>query len=137
MNHLDAFVKIAAVARQIGGGASDLREPVGQRPIRWHRLEPAQVVELLAAYQAGTTMADLAKTYGLKRTSVSHLLRRHGVQSRPRRLFSPDDLATASRLYDQGQSLTQIGRRLGFAHKTVANQLKQHGVELRPRPGWD
>lgn len=40
-----------------------------------HRLTDDQVRELVAAFEAGTTRMELAKRYGIGRTSVATLLR--------------------------------------------------------------
>ncbi|WP_152625859.1 hypothetical protein [Acidithrix ferrooxidans] len=50
-----------------------------------HRLHADEIIELMAAYQAGILMKDLAKRYQIDRRTVSAILRRQGVDKRPRR----------------------------------------------------
>jgi DNA-binding CsgD family transcriptional regulator len=94
-------------------------------------VDPAETVDILLAYRAGATMADLAKDHCLQRKSVSALLRRAGVPIRPRRLPSEAVIKEAMRLYEQGWSLARIGDRLEFDHQTIRRHLMLRGVVMR------
>ena len=58
-------------------------QPVRQRQIQ-RRLPPDQVEQLVAEYQAGDDMHELADRWGLHRTTVAGHLRRAGVALRRR-----------------------------------------------------
>jgi len=58
------------------------------------RLPKAEVTRLIAAYQAGFKINQLAADFGLNRNTVSSILRRGGIEAR-RRGLSPDDIAQA------------------------------------------
>jgi hypothetical protein len=80
-------------------------------------------------------MGVIAKHYGLKRDTVSQVLRRNAVPIRERPRFGPEALKEASRLYNQGWSLMRISDKLGFNAETIRGHLTQHGVMMR-NP-WD
>ena len=68
--------------------ATAARRPIG-RPVSIQtqvRLNPDQAKELATAYRAGRTIKELAQRFGVHRTTVSTLLRRFGVEQRPRGL---------------------------------------------------
>lgn len=99
------------------------------------RLAPDQVTELLAAYQGGSTVLELAASYGVHRTTVTGLLKRHGVPFRPPGL-DPADLPEAIRLYEAGWSLARLGQHFGVTgHNTISDALRKAGVTIRPRRG--
>jgi transposase-like protein len=91
---------------------------------------------VVAGYQSGQTMTSLAAEYGVKRESISKLLRREGVEIRLRRQMSQEQIDEAVRLYRSGLSLQQIGTRLGWDHNTIYRHLKKRGVTMRGPNDW-
>jgi DNA-binding CsgD family transcriptional regulator len=89
---------------------------------------------LIADYQAGATIYDLARRYGIHRHTVGKHLADAGVQAR-RHGLSTDELATARHLYAQGQSLARIGDQLGYDHGTIRRALLRAGVPMRDTHG--
>ena len=103
--------------------------------MRQFRFTAGQREQIIAAYTAGASMADLAKGYGVRRQSISHLLRRSGVPVRERSVMTSDEVDQAVLLYAQGLSLEQIGLRLGWFNTTIYRQLKRRGVRMRDSHG--
>ena len=99
------------------------------------RLKRAEIEELVVAYEAGRTLYELAERFQIHRTTISHLLERHGVPTRYR-LVEGDRLKSAIHAYQQGQSLATIGGLLGVSLDTVRTALMKAEIKLRPRPGW-
>jgi len=101
-----------------------------------HRLTPDEVRDVVAAYQAGHTIRDLAVQFGIHKETVREHLERAGV---PRRInarkLTDQDVKTAAELYQQGLSLQGVGERLGVDAKTVMNELHRAGEPMRPRRG--
>jgi DNA-directed RNA polymerase specialized sigma24 family protein len=98
------------------------------------RLSHDQVAELIASYQAGRTLEEVAAEFGIYvRTAAAHL-EREGVPQRRRRL-TPDQVTEAVQLYESGWSTIQIAKHLGIYAQSVRYQLVKEGVQLRPRPG--
>ena len=86
------------------------------------RLDAPAVAELIDGYRGGAKVKDLAQRFGVHRTTVTCLLRRHGVQLRPVGL-SPGQLCVATRLYREGWSLAKLGEEFGVDDMTVRRYL--------------
>ena len=107
--------------------------PSTRLPQIQHRLGPDQVTELVASYQAGTTVNALARTYRIDRTTVLEHLRRQGVQRRHPRRLQQADIDKAVELYGEGASLDSVALELRIGATTVRRLLNKAGVEIRPR----
>jgi hypothetical protein len=114
-----------------GNDRSYGRPPVQQQK----RLSPAESVALIQTYKAGAGILDLAKTYGIHRTTVTGQLRRMGIPPRVRGRDAMD-LEQAAVLYQAGASLKSVGERYGCDAETVRQALIGAGVQMRPRRGW-
>lgn len=94
--------------------------------------------KVVAGYQEGKTMNDVARQFGLHRTTVRAILDRAGATVRPREMSSAQ-VNLAVKLYAEGLSLQAVGERLGFNAQTIANRLQNQGLQMRdpherPRP---
>jgi DNA-binding CsgD family transcriptional regulator len=98
------------------------------------QLHTEQAAQLIAGYQAGATLRELGTRFGIHPETVGSILRRNGIQMRPKGL-SPEQEATAERLYATGLSLKRVGQRLGVDAETVRHILRNHGIQLRDRQG--
>jgi DNA-binding transcriptional ArsR family regulator len=129
----------ASLLREWNDMKDDLREPlprVDVRPIQvQHRLDPSRVAELVASYQDGATIDDLAERFGVHRTTVMAHLDRSGVKRRQRGIEAAS-LPGAIRLYEAGWSLARVGERLGVDGETVRTTLRKAGVPIRARRGY-
>lgn len=76
-------------------------------------------------------MSTLAEQYGVRRGTISHLLKRAGVERREQRAISPQEVDRAVVLHCDGWSLALIGERLGFDAETIRTHLKRRGVPPR------
>lgn len=101
---------------------------------RQRRLERPEQEELVARYQAGDLMSELAQRYGIHRRTVSAILKRHGVPTRASGL-APEQIRRAVLMYAQGQSLARIGKLLGVDATTVRARLREQGVQMRDTHG--
>lgn len=99
------------------------------------RFTAAEIVEIGEQYQAGRSMNDLARQYGVYRKTVLHALELGNIPIRHRGL-STDRVAEAAEQYRAGWSLARLGAKYGCTDKAVSHALRQHGVEIRPRHGW-
>lgn len=119
-----------------------LAEPIVERPTPEHRpervqhwLEPDEVAELVATYQAGATIDELAARFSVHRTTVMAHLDRSGVARRQRGL-APEQVEEAAQLYLGGWSLVRVGDHFQVDAETVRQSLMSVGCPIRPRPGW-
>jgi transposase-like protein len=110
-----------------------LKKKPGERQTQ-RRLNPEQVDQLIAEYQTGDSMLQLAKRWGLHRTTVAEHLRRAGVVVKQRGV-PPEWLHEAIRLYKDGWSCQRLAERFRCDDETVRQTLKRHGVQLRSP--WD
>lgn len=111
-----------------------LARPAKQRPVRkrqvQRRLTAEEVERLVAEYQAGADMKQLAQTWAMHRTTVAAQLRKAGVELR--RQGVPDErLQEAVRLYAEGWSLQRLAERYGCDAETVRTTLKLQDVRMR------
>lgn len=74
-------------------------------------------------------VCELAKVYGIHRTTVSAHVARAG-KTRP--VMTEAQIDEAVRIYGLGWTLPGVGRRLGAADKTVRRVLVERAVTIRP-----
>lgn len=94
------------------------------------QLEQDQIERLIAAYEAGATVYDVAAQFGIARQTVSGILKRHDVRLR-RQGLSPEQIDQAARLYQDGWSLKRVGNSLGVDAETIRQRLREHGIQMR------
>lgn len=93
------------------------------------RLSPGELEALVAAYEAGARVCELAKTYDLHRTTVARHVARAG-KTRPVMTEAQIDAAVA--LYRDGWTLHNVGQHLGVADQTIRRVLVERTVTIRP-----
>ncbi len=91
------------------------------------RLGDQLVEQILADCQAGLTGRRLAERYGLARSTVIALLRKHGVAVRYPRV-TPDEAAEMLRLYRAGVRQVDIAARFGRDPGNIWHVLKRSGA---------
>jgi hypothetical protein len=98
------------------------------------RLRPDAIDQLVAGYQAGSTVYQLADQFRIHPSTVSKVLERQGVPRRNRPL-SPAQITQAAELYATGQSLVRVGKQLGCDGSTARLALIKAGVQMRDCQG--
>jgi len=100
------------------------------------RLSDQKVSEIVAEYEAGKTVYELATTCNCHRVTISAVLKRQGV---PLRCTSPtsEQIDEMVRLYESGLSLAKVGQRFAMNASTVLAQLRKMGVRTRDAQGRD
>lgn len=74
-------------------------------------------------------MRQVAREFGMSRTTVAKLLAERGVDTS--RSMKPAEVKQAVRMYKDGLSSTTIGKQLGFDNKTIIKALRQAGSKIR------
>jgi predicted DNA binding protein len=97
-------------------------------------LKPAQVEALIAGYQSGKTMKELAAEFGINRLTVSTHVRRAGVRTR-RGGLDEEQAGEAAHLYKAGWSSGKLAERFNVSADNVLKALRNAGVTIRPRHG--
>lgn len=98
------------------------------------RLGPSEVDELVAGYQSGVTISQLAGQFGVHRVTVGRHLATRGIDTQ-RPALQPDDILAAADLYRAGWSLARIAEKLDTTDDTVRARLLEVGVQMRTRKG--
>lgn len=114
-------------------GRSSHATPGSHRQVQ-NRLTEPQIAELVAIYEAGANLLEIAERFRINRATVSVHLHRSGVGTRYRRLL-PDQIKEAATLYAEGWSLARLGERFKVSDSTVLNAFRKDGFQTRPRPG--
>jgi len=93
------------------------------------RISAEEVQDLVVKYEAGATVNELAKYFGIHRTTVSAELHRQGVAIRGVGLTG-QQIGESVLLYDQGWSVAKIGRYFDVDGMTVWRSLRQIGIRM-------
>jgi DNA-binding transcriptional regulator LsrR (DeoR family) len=93
------------------------------------RLSSAELEALIAEYEAGARVCELAKVYDLHRTTVAQHVARAG-KTRP--VMTEGQIDEAVLLYQDGWTLHNVGQRLGVADRTIRRVLVERAVTIRP-----
>jgi hypothetical protein len=88
------------------------------------------VAELIDGYRTRAKIQELARQFGVHRTTVTALLLRHGIKLRQVGL-SPDTVGDAARLYRDGWSLARLGAKFSVDDMTVRRYLLLARVVMR------
>jgi DNA invertase Pin-like site-specific DNA recombinase len=117
-------------------GSSNGKLPVREYvPKQSHtRLYPKQINDLVVAYQAGSTIKELAAQFHSHHTTLSNVLKRHGVPGRHRPL-TPEQIEHAVEAYLAGSSSKMIGNLLGVDASRIWRTLRREGVNMRDSHG--
>jgi hypothetical protein len=97
---------------------------------RVRRLSEDDVARLVADYQSGLTVYELADQFKIHRATVSAHLHRRGVEMR-RSSLAEDQVTEAAKLYRQGWSLARIGHYYGVDGATAWRRLVDLGIQMR------
>lgn len=98
--------------------------------------------KIVAAYNRGRRIADIAETFGLSMPSIQQIVsdaRARGEVTRKGRQASPTSparIATVVERYNDGETLAQIGDRLGVTRERVRQILAEAGIERRSRSSY-
>lgn len=100
------------------------------------RLLVGQEAELVAAYEAGATVEELAARHGCSVTTIRLVLGGEGVELRPPGPRSPLDgrEREVAAAYEAGATVRELVDRFGANQRTIRKVLGEQGVSMR-RPG--
>ena len=90
------------------------------------RLSSEEVARLVARYEVGAKVRELASEFGVHKHTVSAHLARQGIPTRiGGRVIDEATALEIIRLYAGGQTMDQIAAELGVAQSTVSRSLKR------------
>ena len=85
-------------------------------------------------YTAGATTTELAREYGVAKSTIIGILRSKAVVMR-RQPLTAEQVGEAARLYESGLSLSQVAERLKLNQETMRVAIIAASVTLRPPTG--
>lgn len=100
-----------------------------------HSFTPDETYDIIRSYQSGLSIRKIAEEYGCCKTTISKLLKEHGVNvtgAKQQARLQDDQVVS---MYEQMYTSVEIGERFGVSHQAVIACLKRNGVPLRTR--WD
>jgi uncharacterized protein YjcR len=97
--------------------------PSPPRLQKQNRLTPARAAALVADYEAGASIADVARKYRVHVNTATRHVTTHGLTIRHPHAVPQEDLEIARALYNAGWTYAQIGMKYGCSRTTVSNQL--------------
>lgn len=101
------------------------------KPIRTLRkLKPSELDELVERYQAGSSVYQLAKHYGIHRITIGKHLRSRGIDTTAPAL-TEEQAREATQLYIDGWSCKKIAKHFSVGAETVRERLHKEGVQIR------
>ena len=136
-NFLHPHKRRAQLQRLLKKAEEGTRKPdPDQREARQlhRRLGSAAIVEIVAAYESGSSVSQLAAAYGRSSDGMMRLLKQEGVKMRFQHL-TPERVAEIVRLYEEGKSIYAIQGILAIPKTSVGRALTQAGVQMRGRGG--
>lgn len=117
-NWSDRTEYLCRLLEQVTAGPEPKRPSALRKAPRSAKKRPPDLrAAIVADYQAGETVGELATKYAVHRISVSNYLDEVGVARRPRDMTT-EQVRKAVQLYERGDSLATIGAaRLLAAHR--------------------
>jgi Helix-turn-helix domain len=97
------------------------------------RLTGSEIDDLVARYEAGSTIEMLASALVIHRTTVMAHLERRSVSRRSPRKLTDDLVAEAAHRYASGETLAEIAGIFDVAPSTLTRELRLAGIPIRPR----
>lgn len=94
-------------------------------------------IEMMASlYQTQEkTTIELAEQFGCSKTTISKLLKAHGVHVTKEKAQAKLNVGEVITLYEQQHTSEEIARRFKVNPQVILKCLKSHGVKIRSR--WD
>ena len=101
------------------------------------RLGASGVDEICECYVGGKSIDDLARSYGVNRTTIIKHLDKQGVaRRRVARKMTDTLVAEAALMYIDGHSLKAVADDFKVDTRTLGREFRKAGIPIRPRPGW-
>ena len=109
------------------------QNPRPPRPViqQQRHLTETDQLQLVASYQSGKTVYELATQFDINRKTVSAVLKRQHVTTRWRKL-TDTQIQQAIALYETGLSEAAVAEHFGVYPSAIHMMLKRHDVPRRP-----
>jgi transposase-like protein len=117
------------------------RKAAAARPViesvRARRIQAADDVdELRRRYEAGATLVELGRHYGVSNVTILYRMRKAGIPRRPAGASQKDlpkpQADELRRLYGAGATLAELARHYGVSESTVFRRMQRADIPRRP-----
>jgi len=111
------------------------------------RLTEHEIDRIIAEYQDGNTIPEIASKHDRCYTTILNQLRKAGMDTersdgrvvvtkirRPQKYLDRDEIDHLIAEYRAGSTIYELAERFGCHRQTVSRHLKAHGVQMRLRP---
>lgn len=98
------------------------------------KLKPAEVDQVVERYQAGETLVELARSFGVHEQTIKRKLAARGVSRRPVQLLDDESKARVLALRQEGLTYPEIAERLGVTVGVVGRVVRATR-QTHVRPG--
>lgn len=95
-----------------------------------------EINTIISSYQAGISTKKLALQFHCSKTTISKLLKKHGVEiiiCKAQAKINPEIVIA---MYAEMHTLVEIGQKFGVNPEVISNCLRDHGVQIRSGR-WD
>lgn len=95
-----------------------------------------EIDTIISSYQAGISTKKLALQFHCSKTTISKLLKKHGVEiviCKAQAKINPEIVIA---MYAEMHTLVEIGQKFGVNPEVISNCLRDHGVQIRSGR-WD
>jgi AraC-like DNA-binding protein len=101
------------------------------------RITDAEIDDLVTRYETGSTIKELAREFGIHRTTVMGHLERRAIPRRSPRKLTNQIVGQSAHRYSSGETLAEIAEHLNVAPSTLTRELRLAGIPIkrRGRPG--
>jgi DNA invertase Pin-like site-specific DNA recombinase len=97
----------------------------------------SDVDDICASYVRGNSIDELARSFGVNRTTIiRHLDQRSVPRRRVVRKMTDVLVAEAAAMYLHGGSLRTVADVFKIDTRTLGREFRKAGVKIRPRRGW-
>lgn len=84
--------------------------------------------KVMKLYESGSSIEEIAKELGYKKSSVKTILGKAGLQ---RRKFAKNYHETIVRMSDEGKSVREIAEVIGMSYVTTSNYMQETGIRRK------
>ena len=105
--------------------------------VRARRIQAANDAdELRRRYEAGATLVELGRHYGVSNVTILYRMRKADIPRRPpggsRKDLPKSEADELRRLYGAGATLADLARHFGVSESTIFRRMQRAGIARRP-----
>ena len=94
-----------------------------------------EIEQIISSYQSGESTRKLAEQFSCSKTTISDLLRQHGIAVIKCKAQAKLDIAKVISMYHEYHTTEEIAKMFGVSSSTINRCLRRNGVKIRSR--WD